>query len=132
MSVSVEIVDQTENKLLNRREFNLILKHSRSSTPSKTEIVQKMATLNHVKPNTVIVYDLTGRFGTHETKAKCKIYSNLDQLKKIENEYVVTRITGEKKKKVVRRMRKDARKKKTKMFGSMRRILKKAERKENK
>lgn len=91
-----------------------------------------MATLNHVKPTNVIVYDLNGRFGSHVTKAKCKIYSTFEQLQKIENDYVVTRITGEKKKKVVRRMRKDARKKKAKMFGSIRRNTKKAERKENK
>lgn len=132
MSVSVKIVDSTENKLLNRREFNLILTHTRSSTPSKSEIIQKMATLNHVKPANVIVYDMAGRFGSHETKAKCKIYSNFEQLQRIENDYVVARITGEKKKKVVRRMRKDARKKKAKMFGSIRRNVKKAERKENK
>ncbi|EED42053.1 hypothetical protein EBI_27516 [Enterocytozoon bieneusi H348] len=49
-------------------------------------------------------------------------------MKKIVLPHVLRRITGEEKQKVARRMRKDARKKKAKIFGTMKRNMKKAER----
>ncbi|KAM0673106.1 ribosomal 40S subunit protein S24B [Gurleya vavrai] len=132
MALSIEIKKLKENKLLLRKEMDLILKHPKESTPKKEEIAAKIAALHQSSAKNVVIYDIQGHFGSHVSTGKAKVYASFEQLESVERAFVVTRKTGVKVKKVVRRMRKDARKKKAKMFGSLRRNKKKAEKKEKK
>ncbi|KAM0688340.1 ribosomal 40S subunit protein S24B [Conglomerata obtusa] len=132
MAFTIEIKKLKENKLLNRKEMELVMKHTRDSTPNKEEIAVKIAQLHQASPKNVVIYDIKGRFGSHMSTGFAKVYMSFEQLEAIERSFVVARKTGVKVKKVVRRMRKDARKKKSKIFGSMRRIKKKLEKKEKK
>lgn len=132
MSFSIEILQMKDNKLLNRKELLLNLTHPKDATPKKDDIANKLATLHQASAKNIVVYNLTGRFGSHATKAMAKIYPSFQQLETVERTFIVTRKTGVKPKKIVRRMRKDARKKKEKMFGSLKRNIKKAEKKAKK
>lgn len=67
--------------------------------------------------------------GLHKTVACANMYNSFDDLKKIERSFVVTRITGEKAVKPRRREKKIARIKRSKMFGTLKRNMKKAARK---
>ncbi|EJW04377.1 hypothetical protein EDEG_01381 [Edhazardia aedis USNM 41457] len=130
MAFKLEIVKQTENKLLQRKELDLILTHTLEKTPNKIDVSKRLATTFQADPKNVIVYDCKGRFGSHVTHSKAKIYFSFDQLKTVERDFVVARISPEDKvKKPVRKARKDARKKALKVFGSLKRRTKKAERK---
>lgn len=132
MSITISLTSIKENKLLNRKELEMILSHPKLATPNKKEVTKQLASLHKANTKNVVIYDIVPRFGAHTSKAKAKIYSNENDLKTAERQFVVTRLTGEKPKKVVRRMRKDARKKKAKMFGSLRRNVRKAEKKAKK
>ncbi|KAM0677790.1 eukaryotic ribosomal protein eS24-like protein [Binucleata daphniae] len=132
MAFAIEIKKLKENKLLNRKEMDLILTHTRDSTPKKEDVIAKLAALYQSTPKNIIITDVKGKFGSHISTGKAKVYNNFEQLETVERTFQVVRKTGVKVKKVVRRMRKDIRKKKSKMFGSLRRNKKKQEKKEKK
>jgi small subunit ribosomal protein S24e len=72
---------------------------------------------------------MSTRPGLHRTVALANMYNSFDDLKKIEREFVVARITGERPAKIPRRQKKDARIKRYKRFGTLKRNMKKASRK---
>ncbi|KAG0416906.1 30S ribosomal protein S24e [Dictyocoela roeselum] len=129
--LEIQILNIKENKLMERKEIELKATHLQSSTPTKEEMRAKLSPLLKANPQNIIVCDCKTRFGTNITTAKAKVYDSLDQLKKIEHFHVVTKITGEKKTKANRRARKDARKKKVAMWGTLKRNMKKAEKRNN-
>ena len=127
----LEILLQKSNELLSRKELNLKIHHEESAVPPKKIITEKLSKLFQTKADNIIVYDITNCPGTHSSIGKVNIYSNLDDLKKVEKSYMVTRKTGEATLRKPRRTRKDERKKAYKRFGTVKRAMKKAERKNN-
>lgn len=122
-----------ENRPLQRREVVLSISHPKSRTPSKEDICSQIGSLFKVRKELVIVSGCSTRFGTHETKCKVRIYESPEMLREIERDFVVKRKTGEEvRKKKARRVRKKERKEKAKIFGTMRRHLKKAEKRAQK
>ncbi|KAG0436540.1 40S ribosomal protein S24 [Dictyocoela muelleri] len=129
--LEIQILNIKENKLMERKEIDLRAIHLQSSTPTKEEMREKLSPMLKVKPENIILCGCKTRFGTNITMAKAKVYDSLDQLKKIEHFHVVSKITGEKKTKANRRARKDARKKRIAMWGTLKRNMKKAEKRNN-
>lgn len=133
MSFTIELTNHIENNLLNRKELTFELSHSRSAIPNKQEVAAKLASLNQTNVKNVVVYGITCGFGSNKSIGKAKVYKTFEQLDLIERDFVVERLTGEKKKKKIgRKVRKVMRKKKALMFGSLRRNMKKQKRKEAK
>lgn len=89
----------------------------------------KIAELYQTDVKNIVIAGLRNRYGTHRTTLKAKIYSGLDVLCSIEKRNVVAKLTGKEFKIVPRRVRKDERKKRYKIFGTIKRNMKKAERK---
>lgn len=125
----LEIIAQKTNELLSRKELNLKIHHEESSVPPKNTVVEKLSKLFQTKSDNIVVYDIANCPGTHISIGKVNIYSNVDDLKKVEKQYMITRKTGEVKTRKPRRTRKDERKKNYKRFGTVKRAMKKAERK---
>lgn len=115
--------------MLGRRELELSINHAGKATPAKAEVQAKIAELYQTRKDGILVFDMCNQQGTNTSISKCRIYGSLDDLKKIELPYAIRRITGEVKGGKPRRARKDERKKKAKMFGSLKRNMKKAEKK---
>lgn len=132
MALETQVCAVRENKPLQRKELMLRVSHGRASTPSKEEIASQISSLFKVKKDLVVVYGCLTKFGTNETKCSVKVYDSFDTLKRVEKKSVIKSKTGEESKRNVRRVRKDARKKKAKIFGTMRRHVKKAERRARK
>ncbi|MBS3055188.1 MAG: hypothetical protein J4452_01715 [Candidatus Aenigmarchaeota archaeon] len=76
-----EVLDEKENKLFNRKEVKLTLKHPKLSTPSKVEIVKELAArYSSPEENVLIDYVLTHK-GTNESFVKAKIYKEKPKVK---------------------------------------------------
>ena len=85
-----EVLDEKENKLFNRKEVKLNVKHPKLSTPSKAEMVKELAAkYSSPEENVLIDYVLTHK-GTNESFVKVKIYKEKPKLK-------VKKTKGEKK-----------------------------------
>lgn len=129
MSYVIKVVGRNENQLLNRKELNLEITHTNQGTPNKAVVVSELSKNYSVPSNQIYVYDLGTKKGLHRSIAKANIYENMDDLKNIEREFVLAKITGEKKQKIMRRAKKEMRIKKYNTFGTHKRNMKKAARK---
>lgn len=127
MALETQVCAVKENRPLQRKELMLRVSHSRASTPSKEEISSQISSLFKVKKDLIVVYGCQTKFGKNETKCNVKVYDNFDILKEVEKNSVVRSKTKEEIKKKVRRVRKDTRKKKSKIFGTIKRHVRKAE-----
>lgn len=127
MANKLRVVNSFSNALFNRREISLVVEHNKESTPTKDYVRKELSTNFSVPENQIYVFGMKTKFGSHTTDVQAHLYSNFEEMKRIVLPHVLRRITGEEKQKVARRMRKDARKKKAKIFGTMKRNMKKAE-----
>lgn len=76
-----EVVDEKENKLFNRKEVKLNLKHPKLATPSKSQLIKELAAkYSSPEENVLIDYVLTHK-GTNESFVKAKIYKEKPKIK---------------------------------------------------
>lgn len=129
MAFQLKVIKSTSNPLLNRKELQLEITHTNQSSPDKKTVTSELSSNYSIAAQQIYVYDMCTKQGLHKTMASASLYNTFEDLKKIERAFVVTRITGEKETKVPRRQKKDARIKKYKKFGTLKRNMKKAARK---
>ncbi|KAG5860324.1 ribosomal protein S24 [Encephalitozoon hellem] len=129
MSLELEISSMRDNKLLSRRELEVVAYHPGMPTPSQEEIRSKISELYQTNKRNVVVAGLKNRYGTHRTTLKAKIYSSAEALSNVEKKHIVAKLTGKEFQVTPRRVRKDERKKRYKIFGTLKRAMKKAEKK---
>lgn len=129
MVFELKPISKVTNMLLNRKEYLIEITHTNSAAPNKATLTSKLANEYKVEENQIYVFNMNTFPGEHKTLANANIYNSFDDLKKIERDFVVARITGEKKSKIPRRQKKDARIKRYKMFGTLKRNMRKAAKK---
>ena len=129
MAFQLKVLKNINNQLLNRKELQLEITHTNQSSPDKKTVTSELSSNYSIPEEQIYVYGMTTKQGLHKTLAMASMYNSFEDLKKIERAFVVSRITGEKVTKVPRRQKKDARIKKYKKFGTLKRIMKKASRK---
>ena len=84
----MDIVNRTENKLLNRVEIDFKWSHKGSKTPSKKEIMDLVKTLEPgSNPDYIVVKNCKTRYG------QAFIYENAESMK-VEPEYIHERHKG--------------------------------------
>lgn len=129
MAFQLKVLKSTPNPLLNRKELKLELTHTNQSTPDRKAVTEELSSHYSLPPKQIYVYNISTKPGMHKTHANASVYNSFDSLKAIERAFVVKRITGETEKvKVLRRIKKTARIKSYKRFGTNKRFMKKAAR----
>ena len=89
--IDMEIVNRTENKILNRVEISFKWQHIGKATPSRKDVMDLVKTLEPgSNPDLIIVKDCNTRFGQPLTTGKAFIYSSEDAMK-VEPEYIFKR-----------------------------------------
>ena len=128
MAIALDVTLSKQNPTLKRRLVEVKIVHTNKATPSRDDIADTLSqTFSTLKKN-IYVFDIKNGFGVHESTAKAHIYNSFDDLKKIEHKYVITRLTGESEPKIKRIVKKQARVKNRKVFGSLKRNMAKAAR----
>jgi len=129
MAINIKVVKSISNALLNRKEVELSITHPNQATPDKKVITSELSSNYSVPENQICVFDVITGFGSHHSNATAHLYTkSADDLRMIERKHIVARKTGETIEKIPRRTRKDTRIKKYKMFGTLKRNMKKAAR----
>jgi small subunit ribosomal protein S24e len=88
--MKLEIVNQRENKTIGRKEIEFRIREQKS-TPSRSEVKKRIAAMVNANENLVVVRKIFSRFGVSESIGIAHVYNSLDDLKVIENAFLLER-----------------------------------------
>jgi ribosomal protein S24E len=95
--MKLEILEEKENKPLSRKEISFRIEHMNAKTPSRADITSKIVAQFDAAASTVVVTNLDTQFGIGITNGSARIYSDPEQMKRIEHEYIIKRHETKKK-----------------------------------
>jgi small subunit ribosomal protein S24e len=90
MKLDIQIIEEKNNPLLNRREVVFKVTHD-AATPSRKNIVDRIAATMNSKEGLVIVDNLKTEFGKRETIGYAKIYETEERAKQVERPHITER-----------------------------------------
>jgi small subunit ribosomal protein S24e len=88
--MEIKVIEEKENPILNRREIKFVVEHD-GPTPSRKNVVEKIAATMNSKVGLVMVDSLKSEFGKRETLGYAKIYETEERAKEVERAYVIAR-----------------------------------------
>ena len=91
MSMKIEILDERENKPLARKEVDFRVDHVGATTPSRADIRAKIVAQFDADSSAVVIKKLETKFGAGITEGTARIYSDPEQMNRIELEHIVKR-----------------------------------------
>ena len=94
--MKVNIVKRTKNPLLKREEIEFALAESKA-VPSRKEIAEKIGAQVNAKAGTVVIKLIETVFGSKAFKGTANVYESVEEAKRIEPEFLITRTEGKKK-----------------------------------
>lgn len=89
--MKVEIVKKVENPLLQRTEISFKADHAGGPTPKRLEVRSQLASLLGVPEELVVIEKLASAHGQHIARGIARAYKDIEQLKKLEPEYLLKR-----------------------------------------
>ncbi len=89
--MELQIVKNTDNKLVGRQELELQIIHTSSATPKRMEVRKEVAKQMKAKAELVIIDHLKNRYGRAETIGYAKVYADLPSLKATETRPILAR-----------------------------------------
>ncbi|MBY8997811.1 MAG: 30S ribosomal protein S24e [Candidatus Thorarchaeota archaeon] len=89
--MKIEILGERENKPLARMEVDFRVDHTGASTPSRADIRAKIVAQFDADSSAVIIKSLDTKFGAGITEGTARIYSDSDQMNRIELNHIVKR-----------------------------------------
>lgn len=90
--MDIQVIEERKNTILNRRELVFKVIHE-EATPSRKNVVEKLAATQNSKVGLVYVDNLKTEFGKRETIGYAKIYETAERAKEIERAHIITRNT---------------------------------------
>ena len=93
--MDIEIIAEVENKTLFRKEIDFRIDHVGTTTPSRSDIRAKIGAQFDADSEAVVVKKLETKYGIGVTEGSARIYSDLDQMKRIELDYILKRHESE-------------------------------------
>ncbi len=97
MDFNLKIIEEKENKLIERREIKFIVEHLGNPTPSRLDIRGKLSAILDVDPETLYVIKTETEYGIGRTKGLAHIYATKERAMAIESKYIIERHQPKKK-----------------------------------
>jgi len=99
--MNIEIVEDNENKLLNRRGIKFRIIHD-GGTPSRKKMRNELVSFLKTKPELLIIGKMRSEFGKRETIGYAKLYESEEMVRGVEHPHILLRNfpSGESKKEV--------------------------------
>lgn len=97
MPMKIEIVSEKENQPLGRKEIAFQIDHAGASTPSRADIRSKIVAQFNADSSSVAISKLDTHFGIGITRGSAHIYTDPEQMKRIELDHMVKRNEPKKK-----------------------------------
>ncbi|MFX1518626.1 MAG: 30S ribosomal protein S24e [Promethearchaeota archaeon] len=89
--MKIEILNEFENQLLNRKELECILRHPRAATPTRAEIRDKLVALLNCDKEALFVEKIASDFGISTTKIYARVYAIPSEGRKVEPSHIIKR-----------------------------------------
>ena len=89
--MELQIVKNTDNKLVGRQELELQIIHTASATPKRMEVRKEVAKQMKAKTELVIIDHLKNRYGRQETIGYAKVYADMGSLTATETRPILAR-----------------------------------------
>lgn len=89
--MEMEILEKKQNAILNRAEVKFKITHAKEPSPNRDAARDKLALLQNVKKEQVIVDSLDTTFGKNITTGYAKVYPDKETAMKVEREYQLVR-----------------------------------------
>eukprot|EP00483_Globobulimina_turgida_P007495 UN07509 len=106
------------NKLLNRKQMVVDIRHSHLATPSRRLIRRKIMKLYKVKdPNSIVLFGFKSKYGGGKTNGFCLIYDDFKSRKRFDYHYRLVRDKLAKKRATARKARKELKNRRKKLAG---------------
>lgn len=90
-SMEVEIVEKTENPLLQRIDVRFKISHSGAPTPKRMEVKEKLAAMLQVQQNLIVIEKMASVHGKSETNGIARAYQSEEKMKALEPEHLLKR-----------------------------------------
>lgn len=81
--MEITILNEKENKILGRKELNLLIEYE-SSTPKKEDVKSLLSAQLNANPNLIILTSMKNIYGSRTAKLFAKVYSSPESLKQFE------------------------------------------------
>ncbi len=89
--MEIEIFEEKENKLFNRKEIKFYVDYDGEATPKVLDIKSKLVALLNAKKETVVVDNVQPHYGEPKALGYAKVYDTVDDLKYIETKHVIAK-----------------------------------------
>lgn len=89
--MEVEVVEQQENKLLNRVEVRFTVRHDEGGTPTRQAVREALQAALKVKDRPLVVDHIKTSFGKREAQGYAKVYESLEAAARVERRHVLQR-----------------------------------------
>ncbi len=89
------MVGEKENKAMKRKEVVFKAKQAKV-TPSRKEVLPKIAALLNAKTDTVVISSISHPFGETSAEIKVRAYDSPEAMKELESSHLVNRDLGKK------------------------------------
>ncbi len=98
--MKLEILKETDNKTLGRKEIEFRIDHQGGTTPSRLDVRDKIVAQYDASTSTVVIRSMRTKFGAGISEGVARIYANEDTLKRVELGHILKRheskkVTGE-------------------------------------
>jgi small subunit ribosomal protein S24e len=88
--MKIEIVEEKDNPLLNRKELKIKIIHE-GATPSRQEVKDALVALLGIEKDRVILNSYTSRFGVRESTGTARVYETKERALEVESKPVLVK-----------------------------------------
>ena len=89
--MEIDIVNQKDNRVLNRNEVKFVCNYEGEATPKLLDVKNKLIALLNTKKDLIVVDSLQPHFGEAKALGYAKVYDSKDDLEYIETEHVMAK-----------------------------------------
>ncbi|MHA2141448.1 MAG: 30S ribosomal protein S24e [Candidatus Thorarchaeota archaeon] len=89
--MKIEILQEKENKPLARKEIDFRVEHIGGTTPSRADVKAKIVAQFDADAASVVIRRLDTKFGAGLTEGSARIYTDPEQMKRVELGHIIDR-----------------------------------------
>ncbi|MDO5814938.1 MAG: 30S ribosomal protein S24e [Methanobrevibacter sp.] len=89
--MEIEIFEEKENKLFNRKEIKFYVDYDGEATPKVLDIKSKLVALLNTKKDLIVVDNVQPHYGEPKAAGYAKVYDTVDDLTYIEAKHVIAK-----------------------------------------
>ena len=89
--MEIKILNEKDNRLLKRKEYEAVIFHNSEPTPKRIEVRDRVAALANAEPERTVVCKIDTEFGWGHSKLTFRVYDNPEIMKQIELAYLLKR-----------------------------------------